>query len=228
MMTLREQLLGMSEPGYREFASSLMPGVDHVMGVRIPALRKLARGIVRGDWRGYLAGAEGLYFEERMLQGLVISYAACDAEEKIAWTMQFLPKIDNWAVCDCFCWRLKPGEREPMWRFVQPCFLSGREYEVRFGAVMSLGNFVDETHVDALLKLLERVRHEAYYARMAVAWAVSVCFVKFPERTAAWLGGCALDDWTYDKSLQKIVESNRVDATVKQAIRAMKRRKKRR
>lgn len=35
---------------------------------------------------------------------------------------------------------------------------------------------------------LDGIRHEAYYARMAVAWAVSVCYVKFPQRTHAWLG----------------------------------------
>ena len=85
-MTLRERLLAQSEPDYRAFASSLLPGVEHVMGVRIPKLRRLAREIARGDWRTYLRTAEELYFEERMLQGLVIGYAPCDAEERLAWT----------------------------------------------------------------------------------------------------------------------------------------------
>ena len=80
-------------------------------------------------------------------------------------------------------------------------------------------------HLEALLQLLDGVRHEAYYARMAVAWAVSVCYIKFPQRTHEWLGSCSLDDWTFNKSLQKIVESLRVSDTDKQAIRAMKRRK---
>ena len=70
------------------------------------------------------------------------------------------------------------------------------------------------------------IRHEAYYARMAVAWAVSVCYVKFPQRTHAWLGSCSLDDWTYNKSLQKIVGSYRVTDADKAAVRAMKRRTK--
>lgn len=224
-MTLREQLLALSEPGYRAFASSLLPGVERVMGVRIPQLRRLAREIARGDWRTYLRTAEGLYFEERMLQGLVIGYAPCDAEERLAWTARFVPRIDNWSVCDSFCRRLKPDEREPMWRFVQPYFGSPEEFGVRFAAVMSLVNFADEEHLEALLERLEGVRHEAYYARMGVAWAVSVCFAKFPERTAAWLAGCALDDWTYDRALRKIVESDRVDAAAKRAVRAMRRRR---
>lgn len=222
-MTLREQLLEMSESGYRKFTSALMPGVENVLGIRIPVLRGMAREIARGDWRTYLAGAEDHYFEERMLQGLVVACAKCPVEEKLSCTERFVPKIDNWAVCDCFCWRLRRDEREPMWRFIQPYFRSEKEFDVRFAVVMALGNFVDEEHLEALLTLLDGVRHEAYYARMAVAWAVSVCFVKFPERTKEWLEGCSLDDWTYNKSLQKIVESLRVDAQAKTEVRRMKR-----
>lgn len=226
MMTVREQLLGMCEPKYLKFTSSLMPGVENVLGIRLPLLRRIAREIARGDWQGYLTEAGDFYFEERMLQGMVISYVRCAADEKLACVARFVPKIDNWAVCDCFCWRLHAAEREPMWRFIQPYFRSAKEFEIRFAVVMALGNFVDDAHTGAFLERLGGIRHEGYYARMGVAWAVSVCYVKFPERTHAWLEGCALDDWTYNKSLQKITESYRVDADAKTHIRAMKRRAK--
>ena len=122
-------------------------------------------------------------------------------------------------------WRLRAAERQPMWEFIQPYFHAQAEYDVRFAVVMGLGNFVDEQHLEAFLRQLDGIRHEAYYARMAVAWAVSVCYVKFPQRTHAWLGSCSLDDWTYNKSLQKIIESYRVSDAAKQEIRAMKRRR---
>ncbi|WP_419511176.1 DNA alkylation repair protein [Alistipes sp.] len=224
-MTLRDQLLELCEPKYMKFTSALMPGVENVLGIRLPLLRKIAREIAAGDWRAYLAQAGDFYFEERMLQGMVISYARCGPAEKLEHVARFIPKIDNWAVCDCFCWRLKAAEREPMWEFIRPRFRSEAEYEVRFAVVMALGNFVDQAHIEDLLQLLDGIRHEAYYARMGVAWAVSVCYIKFPERTHAWLESCSLDDWTFNKSLQKIVESYRVSDAAKQQIRAMKRRK---
>lgn len=91
---------------------------------------------------------------------------------------------------------------------------------------MALSDFVDAEHVDRLPELLGRVRHEGYYVRMGVAWAVSVCYVKFPGRTEAWLReACPPDDWTFNKALQKIVESLRVSADDKRVVRAMKRRK---
>ena len=224
-MTLRDQLLELCEPKYMKFTSALMPGVENVLGIRLPLLRKIAREIAAGDWRAYLAQAGDFHFEERMLQGMVISYARCGPAEKLEHVARFIPKIDNWAVCDCFCWRLKAAEREPMWEFIRPRFRSEAEYEVRFAVVMALGNFVDQAHIEDLLQLLDGIRHEAYYARMGVAWAVSVCYIKFPERTHAWLESCSLDDWTFNKSLQKIVESYRVSDAAKQQIRAMKRRK---
>ena len=224
-MTLRDQLLELCEPKYMKFTSALMPGVENVLGIRLPLLRKIAREIAAGDWRAYLAQAGDFYFEERMLQGMVISYARCDPAEKLEHVARFIPKIDNWAVCDCFCWRLKAAERQPMWEFIRPRFRSEAEYEVRFAVVMALGNFVDQAHIEDLLQLLDGIRHEAYYARMGMAWAVSVCYIKFPERTHAWLENCSLDDWTFNKSLQKIVESYRVSDAAKQEIRAMKRRK---
>ena len=46
---------------------------------------------------------------------------------------------------------------------------------------------------------------------------------KLPEQTMDYLKRCRLDDWTYNKALQKIIESNRVDREAKAVIRGMKR-----
>ncbi|MDE6374757.1 MAG: DNA alkylation repair protein [Alistipes sp.] len=225
--TLREQLFELADPRYRDFNASLTPGAGRMIGVRLPQLRSIAREIARGDWREWLEEAEEEYFEERMLQGLVIGYAKCPPDEKLRLTERFIPKIDNWAVCDCCCWRLKSAERDPMWRFILPRFRSSGEFEVRFAVVMALSNFIDEEHIELLLELLGSVRHEGYYVRMGVAWAISVCYVKFPRRTHAWLeAGCPLEDWTYNKALQKILESYRVSDDDKAVIRTMKRRAK--
>lgn len=223
-MTLREELLALADPRYREFSASLIPGAGAMLGVRIPQLRKIARRIARSDWRTFLGTCAPRCFEERLIEGFVIGYAPCPIEEKLAWVARFVPRIDNWAVCDCFCWRLRADEREAMWHFIQPYFRSDAEYDIRFAVVMALDNFIDEEHIDALLKLLGPIRHDGYYARMGVAWAVSVCFVKQPAKTRPWLeNDCPLDDWTFNRSLQKIRESYRADSADKAALRRLKR-----
>jgi 3-methyladenine DNA glycosylase AlkD len=74
-----------------------------------------------------------------------------------------------------------------------------------------------------VLPLLDQIKHEAYYVKMAVAWAISIAYVKQPEVTMPYLKHNTLDDFTYNKALQKITESYRVTPEDKQMIRGMKR-----
>ena len=87
-----------------------------------------------------------------------------------------------------------------------------------------LFHYIDEEHIDALLNYADTFEHEAYYARMAMAWMISICFIKFPEKTMKYLEQSKLDNWTYNKALQKTIESFRVDKETKNILRAMKRR----
>ncbi|MEG1502582.1 MAG: hypothetical protein RR370_04260, partial [Synergistaceae bacterium] len=67
------------------------------------------------------------------------------------------------------------------------------------------------------------VKKDDYYVAMAVAWAISICFIKYPKETMIYLNDNNLDDNTYNKALQKICESHRVDNETKAIIRSMKR-----
>ena len=224
---IRRQLEDWAEPEYRRFCASLLPNVqqNRILGVRLPKLRRLAKGIAKDDWRAYLNGeAEDNSFEEVMLQGMVIGYAKADAGEILEWVSWFLTKIDNWSVCDSFCSGLKIAKEEPeaVWAYLRPLFGEEREYTVRFAAVMFLNYFCREPYLQEGLSCLERVRAEAYYVRMVVAWAVSVCFFSYREETFAFLETCRLDEETWQKSLQKILESRQVDPKDKERIRSLK------
>ena len=66
--------------------------------------------------------AEDTYFEEIMLQGLVIGAMKSDIETVLFQVEQFVPKIDNWSVCDSFSNSLKIAEkhRGEVWKFLIP------------------------------------------------------------------------------------------------------------
>lgn len=221
---IRSQLEELAEEKYRIFASKLLPGTESILGVRIPHLRKIAKEIAKGDWRSYLATATLDTFEERMIQGFVIGYASKDPGETLVLTKEFLPYIDNWSVCDGFCSTLKITKIYPeeFLSFIAPLLDSDKEYEVRFGAVMLLNYYITEESLEHTLSLLDGVVHEGYYAKMAVAWAVSMCFVHDPVRTMEYLKHNHLDSFTYQKTLQKIVESLKVPEETRQIIRRMK------
>ena len=100
---IRKQLDMLSEPDFREFTAGLMPGVRNVLGVRLPALRRIAKQEARGNWKEYFEQALDDSYEEIMLQGMVIGYLKEDLDVVQGLIRDFVPKIDNWSVCDSFC-----------------------------------------------------------------------------------------------------------------------------
>jgi len=223
---IRSRLFEMADEEYRKFISSLIPGETRVMlGVRLPRLRDLAKEIAKGDWKQFLDEGQDEYFEEVMLQGLVIGYAKASPDEILEYAARFIPKITNWGVCDSFSTGLKLAKKQPelIWEFIRPYLKSDQEFEIRFAVIMMLAHYINDAYIDRVLSDLDRIRHEGYYVKMGVAWAVSVCYVKYPEKTMDYLKTCSLDDFTFNKSLQKILESYRVDPESKAVIRSMKR-----
>jgi 3-methyladenine DNA glycosylase AlkD len=223
--TIRERIFELVDEEYRQFHSGLVPDTDNILGVRLPKLRALAKELAKGDWRDYILAAQDDYYEEIMLQGLVIGYAKTEIKEILLYVDAFVLKINNWAVCDSFCNSLKITKKHmvPVWEFLQPYLLSREEFELRFGIVMLLSFYIEDEYIDPVLVLLDGAKHDGYYVKMAVAWAISICFVKYPEKTMAYLKKNTLDDFTYNKALQKITESFRVDQEMKTMIRSMKR-----
>ncbi|SFL75752.1 DNA alkylation repair protein [Pelosinus propionicus] len=223
--TIKERIRSLADEEYRQFQSKLVPGADNILGVRLPRLRKLAKELAKNDWRSTIAVVQDEYYEEVMLQGLIIGYAKADIEEILQAIAAFVPKISNWAVCDWCCGSFKITKEHParVWDFLQPFLLSQKEYDLRFGIVMLLTFYIEDEYIDRVLLLFNQVHHESYYVKMAAAWALSICFVHYPEKTMIYLTDNELDDFTYNKTLQKITESFRVSKETKVIIRNMKR-----
>lgn len=217
---IREKLFELKDEKYKEFHSSLCPGVNTIIGVRVPELRKYAKELSKGDWKENFKKIENYYYEEIMLQGMIIGIAIKDVEELKKYLEKFIPKIDNWAVCDVCCGGLKLTKKhmEEMWKFLQKYIKSEKEFEIRFAIVMLLEYYIKEEYIEKILEIFDNTKSDAYYVKMAVAWAISTCYIKFPEETEKYLENNNLDEFTYKKSIQKIKESFRVTKEQKQRL----------
>ena len=223
-MNVKSELLSLAEPEYQKFSASLLPGVDNILGVRIPKLRVIAKRIAKENWKEFLDDAKDDSFEEILLQGLVIGYAKANPTEIITALDAFIPKINNWSVCDSTAMTLKAAKNHPAYfGYADACLAEGTEFSVRFGIVLMMSHFVSDEYIDSVLEKIGAAKLPGYYAKMAAAWAVSVCYVKYPEKTEEWLKESNLDDWTFNKSIQKIKESLRVSDAEKKRLEGMKR-----
>ncbi len=223
---IRICLYELADKKYQEFSAALIPGCKNMIGVRIPKLRLFAKEIAKGDWRSYLEHAGADTFEEVMLQGLVIGYSKCDIEEKIRLAEIFIPKITDWSVNDVFCSGFKCAEkyREPVFAFLMNYVTSEHEFEQRVVAVMLMDYFLTEEYIDKVFSVLNQLKHEGYYTKMGVAWAVATAYAKFPKQTYIYLTkDNTLEDFTFNKSIQKMIESNRVSPEDKEMLKGLKR-----
>lgn len=225
MNNIKNQLLELSDTHHKKFTASLIPNVDNILGIKLPELRKIAQLLAKEGWQEYLELDNKEYFEETMIEGLTISYLKLDIDEHLKYVKNFIPKINNWAVCDSFCNSLKFTKKnyKKVWDFINSYLESKNEYDLRFVAVMYLSFYINDQYIDDVLNNLNNIKNEGYYVKMAVAWALSVCFVKFPKKTMIFLENNNLDDFTFNKSLQKITESFRVDKPSKFIIKSMMR-----
>ena len=225
MKNLRKKLYDLSDEEYRKFQIGLCPNVNDIIGVRLPQLRELAKKIAKDNPIEFLDNFNPEYYEERMIYGLVIGYMKADFNTRLKYLDEFVPIIDNWAVCDCTCSTLKFTEKnlEDMWEYLKKYINSKNEFEVRFAVIMLMDYYIRDEYIDKVLDIYNNIRVDKYYVKMGVAWAISVIFVKFEQKAREFLNNNKLDDFTFKKSLQKIIESNRVSKDVKDEMRAMKR-----
>ena len=223
---IRKRLEELSDEEYRKFHTGLCPNSNEILGVRVPILRNFAKEIVKQqNVEEYLEGALNNSYEEIVLQGMVLGLWKTEIEKFSKYLERFIPKINSWAVCDVSVagFKITKKNMEYMWEFVQKYLKSDKEFELRFAIVMLLDFYITEEYIDKVLEILNNIKHDGYYVKMAVAWTIQVAFVKFPDKTMNLLKNNKIDNWTYNKALQKIIESYRVDEKTKEKIRKMKR-----
>lgn len=224
---LLERLHALADEKYRTFNESLTPGAEGTsIGVRMPALRKVAKQILKDDASSFLdASLCSTIHEIRLLHGMVLAKEKADLDQRLARIRAFVPTIDNWAVCDVFCNDLKPSEplKEALLPMLREWAQCKGEFEVRFAYVMLMLYYRGEAHIDETFLLYSTFRHEGYYARMGVAWGLSYLYVDYPDLTLEFLRTDALDRFTHNKAIQKCTESYRITDEEKQRLRALRR-----
>lgn len=221
---IREQLAANADPEYKKFHQSLVPGLTSMIGVRMPKLRQISKWAAKQEWQKDWDELSDRCYEELMVKGILIGYGKLTHEEQEAYLKKFVPKINNWAVCDCCCstWKFMKKDSDFWFDFLRPYLQSDNEFEVRFAVVAILDHFIEEKYLEEIFSIFDGIRHEGYYVKMAVAWAVSVCYVRFPERTWTYLEQDHLDAFTHNKAIQKTRESYRVSPEDKQRLLSLK------
>ncbi len=224
---IEKRLIEISEESQKKLNVKLCPDTNkEILGIRVPKLRKLAKEIVKEEkWEQFIKESQDKYFEEVLLQGLSIAYSKKSLQEKYIYMKEFIPKMDSWAMTDTFAPTLKVKDKdlENYWNFIIPFTKSDKEFEVRFAIISMLDYYIREEYVNEVIKILDNIKHEGYYVKMAIAWTLAEIGIKFNNILMTYLeSDNNLDKFTFNKTLQKMIESYRISDNEKSVLRKMK------
>ena len=213
---------------YRNFHSSLVPNAEKsdILGIRMPRLREIGKGISKGNARSFLAVSKPELYEERMVRGIVTGLIKTnDFADFTALVDNFADEVDNWAICDCFCAGLKEVKKYKgeFFGHIQKYLDSKDDWKIRIALVVMLDYYLEDEYIDEVLKRCDSVKSTYYYVSMAKAWLVATAVAKCRDRTMEYLHNNSLNDETFNKAIQKCIESRRIDEQTKTYLRTLKR-----
>lgn len=205
---------------YRDFHTSLVLNSKYeFIGIRVPQMRDIAKQIAKGDIEEFLKCAQDNYYEEVMVQGLVIAHIK---DEKVFYKYfkKHIKKIDNWALCDTFCSVIKIVEKYEDKYFSEAIEMSlnSREFISRIGLVMILGHFIKKENLLTIFDTLNKITSDKFYINMAEAWLVCEIYIKFPKEAIEFIKKNNLNKFTQNKAISKIHDSFRVSTKEKELL----------
>ena len=223
-MDIQKRLFELRDKDYALFQSRLVPDIDSelIIGVRVPALRKFAKELKKNQGcEDFLKELPHKYYDENMLHGILISemkdYIGC-----IERLNEFLPYIDNWAVCDTLSPKVFKKNKDTLLEEICTWSKSKKTYTCRFGIGMLMSHFLDEDFNKEYLQLPAGIKSKEYYVNMMLAWFFATALAKQWESTLTLFEEEKLDVWVHNKAIQKAKESYRIDADKKAYLSSLK------
>lgn len=223
-MKAQELLFQLQDKGYRDFQSKLIPTipVETIIGVRIPAIRKLAKEYGKDpESVEFLKQLPHTYYDENILHALLVAeikdYEVCVKEVE-----RFLPYVDNWAVCDIFSPKVFRKNKDKLIDKIIEWTASSHPYICRFGIEMLMTHFLDEDFRVEYLEIPAAVHSGEYYVNMMIAWFYATALAKQWDATIGYIEDQRLDTWTHNKTIQKARESYRITPEQKEYLKTLK------
>lgn len=194
---------------YKSF-HCLLKGANEMIGVRSNILKSIAKEISKNDYLSFIKLNKKHYYEEKAILAYLFGYLKIDFDRVIKLLEDNLIYFDTWALTDGLCANLKifKKNQEKGFSFINKLLISNNPWYNRIGLVLLLDYYINDDYIDKILKISLNVTSTNYYVIMANAWLISICYIKYPNKTKVILN--KLDEVTKRKVIGKINDSKRV------------------
>ncbi len=229
MENVTKRLFAIQDLKYRDFISSLIPTIDkdNVIGIRSPVMKTFAKKFAKEkDSYLFIKEVPHRYLEENYLHAALIPFISEGIDQIINNIDEFLPYVDNWAVCDSLPPKVFGEHHDTVYPRILNWFKSEHTYTVRFGLVTLLTFFLDDHFSADINDIVASIESEEYYINMAIAWYFSYALIKqYEETLPLFQNDIIKNSWVHNKSIQKAVESYRISGDRKEYLKSLRKKR---
>ena len=207
-----------AEEEFAIFQRSLIPTKRTIMGVRTPTLRRLAK-TYKGNLDELFAYPNE-YYETVFIKLVIV--ASLPYNQFIKYLEPCVRLIDNWALCDSFKCTAISHHKKDFLPILDKLFTNNTEFYQRYVLVTLLYYYLETEDFSIVQAYIKRANTQKYYVYMAVAWLVAEVLVKHYDNGLTLLQSIQSDTKTYNKAIQKAIESFRISKEQKETLRSLK------
>lgn len=217
-----EYLNTLQDKKYQEFHSKIIVS-DNLIGIKTNTLKKIAKEIALGDYQGFINCNKSNLYETIMIEGFLYTNLKIPFTELIDYLNEYLLRVDNWAHVDLLVSNLKVFNKnqEIGFKYAKKLIRSKNNWIKRCGIIIMLNYYLHDIYIDKTLEIVSKIKTSDYYVKMAIAWLMSISYIKYKEKTLIYLVNIE-DSFIYNKTLSKIIDSKRISNDEKKFIRTLK------
>lgn len=197
---------GTGDAQYQSLISTAVPGISPTYGIRVPALREMAKEILR-KYKNQTAALRDIAQEswsmgtrEHKLVALFIFDGLKDLAPEDRWVIgvRYLPDVGNWEECDQLCMAMfgrviieSPSVMDELERWTQDPNLWVRRAALVTTVYLRNGKFDDEEATDldarALAMCAALLDDDQKYIRKAVDWTIRAVIARHDQLAYIWM-----------------------------------------
>ena len=223
MKQIVDLLFARQDIKYRDFQAPLFPNVEkeRFIGVRTPELKALAKELNDDIAQKFIKELPHYYFDENQLHAFIISRIK-DYETCLQEVDKFLPYIDNWATCDQLSPKVFAKHKDELIIYIKKWIKSEHVYTKRFAIGMLMSLYLDDSFKKEYMEMVASIQSEEYYINMMIAWYFATALAKKWNTSIKYIEDKRLSIWVHNKTIQKAVESYRINEEQKAYLKTLK------
>ena len=194
-----DYLFSFEDLEYKNFNSKLVLK-NNLIGIRVPILKKIAKELAKGNYKEFISIMNHNYHEEVLIHGLILGYI----KDPMNYFDDYIKYMNDWQSCDITISNMK------YFKYNQDINYIKKYLYHRVGYVILLTYYINDEYIDELYNIVDNYNSDNYYVKMAVAWLLSYLIIYDKNRAVKYLKKSKLDDFTYNKGIQKAIESKKI------------------